>query len=127
MRHARAVAVLLLALAAAGAQACGVCIEDKVAATYDHHSVKEALARGRLVVYCEVAGLADVQRAGRAAARVRGVDARSVRVSAEPAALSFVLDPRQQSAQAAVLALQAALPAGARLGILRVDGAAAAR
>ena len=104
------------------AQACGVCAEDKVAATYDHRSVKDALARGRVVVYCEVAGLRDVQRAHQAAARVRGVEPRSVRVSAEPAALSFVLDPKQQSAPAAVLALQAALPPGAKLAILKVEG-----
>lgn len=116
-----ALAGALLVLAAAQAQACGICAEDKVAATYDHRSVQDALARGRVVVYCELAGLPDVQRARLAAARVRGVDARSVRVSAEPAALSFVLDPKQQSAQAAVLALQAALPAGARLAILKVE------
>jgi len=113
-------AALLLALAAP-AFACGVCAEDKIAATYDHASVREALARGRVVVYCEVAGLPDVQRARQAAARVRGVDARSVRVSAQPSAVSFVLDPKQQSAQAAVLALQAALPAGAKLAILKVE------
>jgi hypothetical protein len=124
MRSALAGAGLLLALAQA--QACGICAEDKVAATYDYHSVQDALARGRVVVYCELAGLADVQRARQAAARVRGVEARSVRVSAEPAAVSFVLDPKQQSAQAAVLALQAALPAGAKLAVLKVEGGSAA-
>ncbi|WP_460890787.1 hypothetical protein, partial [Ramlibacter alkalitolerans] len=112
----------LALLLGAPAQACGVCIEDKVAATYDYRSVQDPLARGRLVVYCDVVGLRDVQRARVAAARVRGVEARSVRVSAEPAAVSFVLDPKQQSAQAAVLAVQAALPAGTRLAILRVEG-----
>jgi hypothetical protein len=103
--------------------ACGVCAEDKIAATYDHRSVREALARGRVVVYCELAGLPDAGRVRVAAARMRGVDARSVRVSAQPGALSFVLDPRQQSAQAAVLALQAALPPGAKVSILKVEGA----
>ncbi|GAB3758999.1 hypothetical protein GCM10028796_05520 [Ramlibacter monticola] len=120
----KAAALALLLAAAVPAHACGVCAEDKVAATYDHRSVQEALARGRVVVYCEVTGLRDVQRARQAAARVRGVDARSVRVSAEPAALSFVLDPKQQPAPAAVLALQAALPPGARLAILKVEGGA---
>ena len=115
-------ALAALLLAGAQVQACGVCAEDKVAATYDHRSVQQALARGRVVVYCELAGVPDVQRARQAATRVRGVDARSVRVSAEPAALSFVLDPKQQSAQAAVLALQAALPPGAKLAILKVEG-----
>lgn len=121
----RPLLALGLLLAAMGpALACGVCAEDKIAATYDHRSVQEALARGRLVVYCELAGVPDVQQARRAAARVRGVDARSVRVSAQPAAVSFVLDPKQQSAQAAVLALQAALPRGAKVALLKVEGAA---
>jgi hypothetical protein len=121
----RAVAAAALSLAAATALACGVCAEDKIASTYDHRSVQDALARGRVVVYCELAGVRDLQRARQSAARVRGVDARTVRVSAEPGALSFVLDPKQQSPQAAVLALQAALPQGAKLAILKVEGQAA--
>ena len=116
------VATACLLLGVAQAQACGICAEDKVAATYDYRTVQDALARGRVVVYCDLAGVQDVQRARQAAARVRGVDPRSVRVSAQPAAVSFVLDPKQQSAQAAVLALQAGLPAGARLAILKVEG-----
>jgi hypothetical protein len=103
--------------------ACGVCAEDKIAATYDHRSVREALARGRVVVYCDLAGLPDAGRVRTAAARVRGVDAGSVRVSAQPGALSFVLDPKQQSARSAVLALQAALPPGAKVSMLKVEGA----
>ncbi|MEJ8837315.1 hypothetical protein [Ramlibacter sp. AN1133] len=117
-----ALAAALLLVAAAQAQACGICAEDKVAATYDYRSVQDALARGRVVVYCELAGLPDVQRARQAAARLRGVEPKSVRVSAAPSAVSFVLDPKQQSAQAAVLALQAALPPGAKLAILKVEG-----
>jgi hypothetical protein len=93
-----------------------------VAATYDHRSVQEALARGRVVVYCALDGLREPRQAQRAAARLRGVDARSIRVSAQPAALSFVLDPRQQSPGAAVLALQSALSPGVRVGLLKVDG-----
>jgi hypothetical protein len=120
MKASLAGALLLLGLAQA--QACGICAEDKVAATYDYRSVQDALARGRVVVYCELAGWADVQRTRQAAARVRGVEARSVRVSAQPAALSFVLDPKQQSPQAAVLALQAALRTGTKLAILKVEG-----
>jgi hypothetical protein len=112
--------VALLLAAVASAQACGVCAEDKIAATYEYRSVQEALARGKVVVYCELAGVRDLQRTRAAVARVRGVDGLNVRLSAEPAALSFVLDPRQQSPQAAVLAIQAALPPGAKLAILKV-------
>lgn len=125
MRAVLAATALLLAFAGP-ALACGVCAEDKVAATYDHQSVQQALARGQLVVYCEVAGLRDPNKVRAALTRLRGVDARSLRLSAEPAALSFVLDPRQQSAQAAVLALQAGLPQGVKVGILKVEGGARA-
>jgi hypothetical protein len=121
----RALAFVLLLGATLPVQACGACAEDKIASTYDHASVRQALARGHVIVYCEPSPGTDVQRVRQAAAGARGVDARSVRVSAQPLALSFVLDPKQQSPQAAVLAVQAALPAGARLAILKVQGAAA--
>lgn len=119
-----AIALSVLFAAATAAQACGVCVDDKVAATYDHRTVQDALARRKVVVYCELVGVRDVRIARQAAARVRGVDAQSVRVSSEPAALSFVLDPKQHSAEAAVLALQAALPPGTRVSMLKVHGAA---
>ncbi|MBC8021534.1 MAG: hypothetical protein H7Y14_00325, partial [Burkholderiales bacterium] len=38
---------LLLALA------CGICLEDKVAATYDHGMVMRATSRGQVVVFAE--------------------------------------------------------------------------
>jgi hypothetical protein len=111
----------LLLCTALQAQACGVCATDKVAATYDYHSVQQALAQGRVVVYCDLAGVPDVQRARHVAARLRGVEAASVRVSASPAALSFVLDPKQQSPQAALLSLRAGLPRAAHIALLKVE------
>jgi hypothetical protein len=121
VNRARTAFVAVLLCAAMQAQACGVCAEDKVAATYDYGSVQQALAHGRVVVYCDLAGVPDVQRARQLAARLRGVERASVRVSASPAAISFVLDPKQQSAQAAVLSLRAALPRTAHVALLKVE------
>jgi hypothetical protein len=105
---------------AQSALACGTCAEDKMAATYDHANAQRAAAAGRVMVYCELAGAWDAARVRRAAAQVRGLDVHSVRMAKEPAALSFALDPRQQSPQAAVLSLQATAQPGARIGIVRV-------
>jgi len=83
---------LLLALA------CGVCLEDKVAATYDHALVQRALERHRVVVFAEPRTSVDANRLkayAAAAARAPGVDAATVRTSSAPASVSFVLDPRR--------------------------------
>lgn len=112
-------ALLLLALAAPAAWACGVCVEDKVAATYDYAVVQRALAHGQVVVYCEMSGRAAEARLRHAAAQVSGVDAGTVRISAEPAALSFALDPARRSPAAAAAALQHAVP-GVHLHVIRV-------
>lgn len=112
-------ALLLLALAAPAAWACGVCVEDKVAATYDYAVVQRALSHGQVVVYCEVSGRADAARLRQAAAKVPALDRESLRLSAEPAALSFALDAAKQSPQSAAAALQRQLP-GVHLHVIRV-------
>ncbi|MEO8655156.1 MAG: hypothetical protein ABI409_13605 [Ramlibacter sp.] len=111
-------ALLLLAIAAPAVWACGVCVEDKVAATYDHAVVRRAAATGKAMVYCEIRGSLDARRWQGAARQVRGLDPASVRVSREPAAISFALDA-SQSPQAAVAALQNAVP-GSRVAIVRL-------
>ncbi len=98
--------------------ACGACAEDKIAATYDHAIVTRAAAKGDVMVYCEVVGPFDQHRLTQAVRRVRGVRADSVRTSAQPAALSFAVDPSRQSPQAAIEATQRGLPAGTRLTIV---------
>ncbi|MGZ3196817.1 MAG: hypothetical protein ACXWCO_10370 [Caldimonas sp.] len=119
-------AVLLCAaaalVAAAPARACGVCDEDKIAATYDHAVVQRATSRGRVVVFCEVRGPLDAKRMRVAARRVKGLELASLRTSAEPAALSFALDSARQSPRAAVDSLQALAPRGTQLAIVRVYG-----
>jgi hypothetical protein len=96
MKVARASLALGLALAAMDAPACGVCVEDKVAAAYDHAVVSGARSRGGKVVFAEVSGTeapsVAVGRARKAALRLRGVDAASVRTSDSPAVISFALD-----------------------------------
>jgi hypothetical protein len=84
-------------LAPAAALACGACIEDKVAATYDYALAMKATQHGKIVVFADPQSGADpakVERALRAAAaKAPGVEPASVRASQSPAALSFVLDP----------------------------------
>jgi hypothetical protein len=87
-----------LALAAVpAARACGQCKEDKIAATYDHAVVTAARKKGQTVVFAELRGAggptsrADAWIRGQAEATA-GVARGTVRVSLEPAALSFVCE-----------------------------------
>jgi hypothetical protein len=111
-------AAALIALAPA-AWACGVCVEDKMAATYDHEVVVRAAAKGRAMVFCEIAGPLDVRQVRNAARNVRGIDAASVRVSSQPPAVSFALDAKQ-SPQAAVSAMQRGIPSGTHVAVVKV-------
>jgi hypothetical protein len=51
----RATALALL-LASSQALACGVCVEDKIAAVYDHAAVQKSLAAKRTVVFFHIDG-----------------------------------------------------------------------
>ena len=115
-----ALVATLVALTPAASQACGACVEDKVAATYDDLVRVRAAAAGDVVVYCAIAGRFDPQRLTQALRRVPGIRAHSVRTSSQPAAVSFAVDPQRQSAQAAVMAAQRSLSAGTRLTIVQV-------
>ena len=117
-----AVAALLLVAMVANASACGACDEDKIAATYDHATSQAAAASRKSVVYCAVSGTHDFKRVKQAARHVRGIQRDSVRVSAEPAALSFVVDPAVRSPSAAAMAVQASLGPNAKIAIVRVTG-----
>ena len=102
------------------ALACGACDEDKVAATYDHAVVQAAAAQKKQMVFCEVQGLVTPARMRAAAARVAGIDASSVRVSTDPAAVSFALDPNVQSADAAASKVASRLGGGVKILVLKV-------
>lgn len=119
---------LILGLAFTGgsapAAACGACVEDKVAATYDHAVVERAKARHQTLVFAGFEGAADAATLARvtkdAAARAPGVDVDSIRTSTEPAALSFALDPRVATPDATVITITRAARKPLRLEIIRV-------
>ena len=104
------VAIMGLLMLATKAWACGVCIEDTVAVTYDHAVVRQALARHHVVVFTAIAGNADsgtlVRNVKAAAVRAPGVARDSVRAAIAPAALSFALDPGIASPEAAIGAIE---------------------
>ena len=91
-------ALIALMLVAGPAAACGYCVEDQIAAVYDHSVVTAALARKHHVVFLHVDGSvpsrALLQRAVYAAP---GVDAGSVRISTDRLTVSFAFDPARAS------------------------------
>lgn len=99
--------------------ACGTCVEDKIAATYDYRVMQDASRSGRVVVFCDVKGDFRAERLGAAARTLRGVDPKSVRMSQQPAAISFALDTRVQSVNAAVQSLER-VAGPTRISVLRV-------
>jgi hypothetical protein len=111
---------LVLVAWSGAALACGTCDEDKIAATYDHAVVQRAAYAGHVLVYCAVQGTFEPARLAAAARRVRGVDPSSVRVSREPAALSFALDTLREPVAAALRSLESAHRAGG-IALVRVD------
>ena len=114
-------ALVVCTVIAPAALACGVCVEDKIAATYDYGVVQRASARHHLVVFAAVESPADPQALRKAAARVKGVDRASVRAAANPRALSFALDPRAANPLAALAAIEREPGlAGVRLSLIRV-------
>jgi hypothetical protein len=120
-----AVVLTLSATLSAPSLACGVCIEDKVAATYDHAVVTRAGALHHLVVFGEIDGAVSIKRVtasiSAAARRVQGIDPGTIRTSASPPAFSFALDPAAQAPDAAVAELQKRMRTqGVRLNVLRI-------
>ena len=92
--------VFSLALLAGNALACGVCVEDKIAAVYDHAAVQHALAAKRTVVFFHIDGnLVISERSKRSISEIAratpGVDPASVRVSCELASMSLSFDGRR--------------------------------
>jgi hypothetical protein len=116
--------LLILALAAPSlAIACGVCIEDKIAATYDHAILTKAKAKNQIVVFGAIEGGNAAQAGARiatTASGIKGVQRGTTLTSAEPPAFSFVLDPRAQKPEAAIAELQRRIDMpGLRLALIR--------
>ena len=121
-RGSQAAFTVALAATPLAAIACGVCLEDKVAATYDHALVQRAIVQHRVVVFAEPRTPVDGARLkafAAAAARAPGVDAATVRTSAAPPSVSFVLDPKRASPLGTLASLQ--------LDLLKVIDAAPAK
>jgi hypothetical protein len=111
------------------ALACGACVEDMVAANYDHAIVDAAIAKHQPVVFVAVDGPTKAEkieaRIIAAASKVRGVQAGTLRTSIAPQGFSFVLDVAQEP-EAAVAGFRKAMgDSSARLTLVRImrDGA----
>jgi len=109
----------------ATALACGVCVEDRVAAAYDHAVVTRSLEREHEVVFLAIEGdlavSARLSREIRGALDSAGIDRGSARVSLSSASLSFAYDPKRRKLAPIISALEKS-PAlkGLRLSLLRV-------
>ena len=78
--------------------ACGFCIEDKIAAVYDHGVATRAVAQRHRVAFFAVEGIIPPGEGSRRAIEaiaesLVGVDKGSARVSVESASLSVAFDP----------------------------------
>jgi len=79
------------------ALACGYCVEDRIAAVYDHAAVTQAAAQKHAVVYFAIDGaIRDPASSLKAIIeRTKGVEKGSARVSVEAGALAVSFDPRR--------------------------------
>src|SRR5687767_1839056 len=110
--------IVLAAILALSQQAlaCGYCVEDKMAAVYDHATVTRALAQKHQVAFFHIDGeLAPEPATKRAleelANGVAGVVRGSARASPESAALSVAFDPHRVPVAALQTALERRLAA----------------
>lgn len=105
------------------AMACGACVEDKVAATYDHAVITRAIAKRQQVVFVAIDGPHAGQIGSRipaAARKVSGVEAGTVRTSASPAAFSFAIDASAAPERAVAGFADALRDPGTRLTLVRI-------
>ncbi len=88
-------ALIAFLIASGPALACGYCVEDKIAATYDHAVVTRAFARKHHVAFLHVDGGPARSRhlLEEALYAAPGVDRGTVRVSADLLTVSFAFDP----------------------------------
>jgi len=112
--------------ASGAAFACGACLEDKIAATYDHAVVTAAAAKGDRVVFGAIDGPIDArlvsERVRATASKIPGVRPETVHASPAPPAFSFAIDRRAQKPEAAVAELERRLAVpGVHLSIIRVQ------
>lgn len=120
------VIALIVAGIASTACACGYCIEDKVAAVYDHAVLTRATSQHHQVVFFSLEGKIPAGEETRRTLEaivesVAGVDKGSARVSVESAALSAAFNPQRAPFASMERSLSRKLaPRGLSVAILRV-------
>lgn len=116
----RALALVILVFLAQNAWACGYCVEDKIAACYDHAVIQKARGAGNEVAFFALQGnpLQDAAKLRKQVESERGVVRGSARISIESGALSFAYDPRRSNAVAIADALEKRT--GLSFGLLKV-------
>ena len=108
------------------AYACGYCIEDRIAAVYDHAVVTRATAQKHQVVFFALEGEIPAGEALRRTLEavvesVAGVDKGSARISVAGASLSAAFNPQRASFASMERSLSRKLaPRGLSVAILRV-------
>jgi hypothetical protein len=123
-----AILLAAIALASGPAVGCGYCVEDKIAAVYDHGLIAQTLARGHDVAFIAYEPRAPIGGQGSdairlALERIGGIDRGSVRAASESFSLAF--DPRRLPAGKLLRALDRELgPVGVRITLLRIGNPA---
>ncbi|SRR5581483_2526025 len=113
-------------LAPAAALACGYCVEDKVAAAYDHAAVSSALKASRTVVFFSIDGPLQSGDAYRRKleslfASTPGIEKSSVRLALAAATVAVAFDPKRANLGQVQNALERRLaPLGLSLLPIRV-------
>lgn len=117
---------ILATTVTSAAFACGYCVEDKIAAVYDHSVAMRAVAQKHQVVFFAVEGIIPPGEGSRRKLEaivesLVGVDRGSARASVESASLSAAFDPAHASLAAMERALSRKLAArGLSVAVLRV-------
>ena len=116
----------LIAGLASAAYACGFCIEDKIAAVYDHAVVTRAASQKHQVVFFALEGQIPAGEESRrmleaVVESVAGVDKGSARVSAAGGSLSAAFNPERTPFASMERSLTRKLaPRGLTVAIMRV-------
>jgi len=102
MKFNRFTTVIIIAWLPSMALACGHCLEDRIAAVYDHALMAKTIALKQKMLYFAWDGPVSRdettrQRILRQSALASGIAAQSVRVSIEPATMAMAYDPLKTS------------------------------